>query len=137
MGSDTHMLMDRRQASDTGPVFDHHVAGHVDCVRENDVVPDFAIMRHVRIRHDQAVTPDDRLARGPRSTIECGVLTHHRAVPHEQMGGFTFVLEILRITSDDGALRDLALLAQRRIPLHKYMWPKHRASADHNPGSDD
>jgi hypothetical protein len=55
---------------------------HVDRVRQNDVVADLAVVRDVRVRHQQAVAADDGAAGGGRAAVQRRELAHDGAVAH-------------------------------------------------------
>src|SRR5207249_11958532 len=88
-----------RRSSDL--VFDRHVAGHLDAVGEDDVVPDDAIVGDVDVRHDEAALADRGLARRGGAAVDRAVLADDRAVADLDPGLLALVLEILRIVTDD------------------------------------
>src|SRR5207253_5243946 len=69
--ADAHEMMYRTQRADIGPVFDRDMSAERSGVRHDDVAADLAIMRDVRIGHDQVVIADLREAAAlRRATID-------------------------------------------------------------------
>ena len=117
MGTDADELMNRDQAADEGPVLDHDVSGHVRGVRDDDVVPELAVVRDVRVGHQQAV----RAHHGPpgrrRSPVHGREFAYHRPVADLEDGFLALVLEVLGIRPEHGSVGNPAAGAERRVPL--------------------
>src|SRR6185503_15022385 len=58
--ADARELVHDRAAADDRPVVHHDVAGELHRVRDHDPVPDGAVVRHVRVRHEEPVVADAR-----------------------------------------------------------------------------
>ena len=119
IGSDVRIQLD--YAGDSG--LDLDVAGHVDGVGEDDVIPDPAVVGHVGVGHDEAVAPHPCDPRGRRAPVQGRVLADRGAGADLQRALLAVVLEVLGIGAHRGAVVDLAVLADAGGPLQQRVGP--------------
>jgi hypothetical protein len=142
VAADAHELVHERSAAEDRPVFHGDVACHLHGVRENDAIADLAIMRDMRVRHEQAVAADARRAAGFAREVRGHVLAHHRPIADHEVRRLAAVLEILRRAADHGAVVQPALPADGRPAGDERVAADGRAvadlhvRADHGPGPD-
>src|SRR5690606_20416568 len=90
-------LMHGRETAQNRPVADVYVAGQLDAVGYYRVMPDLAVVRNVRVRHDPVVVAhpgDADVLR--RAGIDGHVLADRIAVADLEPCGLTAVLLVLR-----------------------------------------
>src|SRR5438105_14391159 len=109
--------MDRHEPADDGPIVDRDVPGHLDRVRDDDVVANDAIVRDVHVRHEKAARPDRRLSGRRATPIDRAVFPNDRSAPDFHPGFLALVLEVLRVVTDDRAIADFDAVADARISL--------------------
>ena len=138
--------MDPNQTPDDGAVFDRDMAGQRDAVREHHAVAQETVVGHMRVRHQQAVGADGRLAAAALGAgINGHVLPHFIAVADHQDRLFPAIFEILRDAANHRAGEDLvvgshrraavddAVGADRRPVADRHMLADHRVGPDRHP----
>jgi len=115
------------------------VAGQIDRVGDDHVVPDDTVVGHVSVRHDQRVAADaGRVVVLPRRRpINRRELTDGRAVAYDQVRGLAVVFQVLRVGAHDGRVTQYAVFTDRRVLLHQHH-PGHDGPATYlDIGTDD
>ena len=135
--TDAHELVDRHEPADDGPVVDGDVSGHLDRIRDDDVVADDAIVRDVHVRHEKASRPDGRLPGGGAASIDRAILADDRTAPDFHPGFLALVLQVLGVVADDGAVADFHALTDARVALDDGVRGKRAALAYGDTRSDD
>ena len=112
MGANPTELVDRREASDDGMIFDRDMPSQRCRIGEDDLVSDLTIMGHMGIGHEEVPMADHGLSASWRcSPIQGHKLPDDVVISHQKKRLFSFVGEGLRCLSNGGKLEDLTLLA--------------------------
>src|SRR5688572_8675688 len=136
--TDLAELVDRGVAGQDHPVAELHVAGECRAVRHDALAADDAVVRDVRVRHEQAVVTDrGHAAAARRAAVDRAELPEHVAVADLEPRRLTGVLAVLRGVADRGELEYARVAAERGRPLDDGMRPHLAARADADPGADD
>src|SRR5262245_65037774 len=136
MAADPHELVDHGPTPDDRPVLHRDVAGELDDVREDDVIAKVAVVRDVRVRHQQAAPSHPR--GGPRlcGEIERGVFADLGAVADVEIRSLARILEVLGRRAEHRAVVQPAALADPGPPGDERMASDSSAIADRDVGPD-
>src|SRR5215469_11292462 len=97
IGADVHEVVYRTQSTHRGPFVDGHMAAQGRGIRQDHVIPDDAVVRNMRIRHDQHVVANrSQLPAFDRSAIDGHELANYVMVSDLQPCWFPGVTEVLR-----------------------------------------
>ena len=120
------------------PVLDDDVARERSGVREDRPAPDDAVVRHVRVGHEEVVVPDDRLAvPGHGAAVRGHELAEDVPVPDDEARRLSGVLQILGGIPDDRPVMNPALAADPRGPGNEGVRRDSGAVADDRAGFHD
>ena len=128
--------MHRRQPAENRIVADLDVAAEGRHVRQDDLVADAAIVRHMRIGHQKIVVADAGHAFAlHRAAVHGHEFPDHVPVADLEPGRFALVLLVLRSVADRCELVDLVLCADagRAVDDHMGSHPGARADAHARP----
>lgn len=98
----THMnkLMDRRQPADNRPITEMDVSAEGGTICQDHIVPQLAIVRHVAIRHEEAIVADSRDPAFDSRPVEGYELPNDNIVADLEKCLLTGIFEVLRRTRD-------------------------------------
>ena len=133
----------RRERADHGVVVHMNVAGELRAVFEHDAVADDAIVRDVRVGHDEIVAADARdVAAFVRAAVGGGEFAEFVGVARFEPGALAVIGEILRVAADGrkrnrndccgrisrgrAPRRGFRRCSRRRVPLHRRQRRKRR-----------
>ena len=122
--------MHTRHAADHDTILDDCVSCKHRRVAHDNAVAEYAVVRDVCIRHQQAVVADTRLLALARRTVYRRTLADRRAVADERIALFTLKLQILRHLTNRRALEDMAVAPDLRPFLDDDVWTDLRSLAD-------
>ena len=109
----------RRKGADDGVVLHMNVSGELRAVFENDAVADDAIVRDVRVGHDEIVAADARdVAAFVRAAVGGGKFAEFIGVAHFEPGALAVIGEVLRIAADGGERIKMVVAAKSRRAAH-------------------
>ena len=95
---------------DDGEIVYLHFSRNLRGVTDDDVVFQHTVVGDVRIGHDEAVTPDDRLPFGGRPPVDRDAFTQGRVVPDDDDCFFSFEFQVLRNAGDNSSGEYLAIV---------------------------
>ncbi len=98
-------------ARDKSPIFHLYIAGQQSPAGYDRMIADLAVMRHVRMMHEEIVVADDSGAAFDGAAVDLTVFTDDVAVADLEKTLLTFVGEVLRDMPDDRAHVDFVVLA--------------------------
>ena len=101
--ADARELMHQRVAGDEHPVLHRDVACQQRAIRQNDMIAHRAIVRDVRVGHDEIIGADHRGVFNFRGAIDGGVFAKDVVIADDQARRFVFVFQILRRIANDTA----------------------------------
>ncbi len=134
---DAAELMDRREPADDRVIAHFHMPGERAVVGKNDVVPDDAVVRDVRVGEEISAAADPR-DRARRSAAMHGhELAEGVAVADAKMRRLADVFQILRLLADGAegveavAAADLARSARAHVMLQPALRAECHVRADH------
>ena len=108
MRADLAELVHAGEAAHDHPVAELHVPAERGVVGHHDVVAELAVVRHVRVGHEQVVVADARDALVVRrAAVDGAELAEHVAVADLEPRRLAPVLLVLRRIADRGELEDL------------------------------
>ena len=118
--SDAHKVMHRAQRSHRRPVFYYHVPSERRRVGHDYVIADLAIVRNVRIGHDQVVAAHASHASALcRGAVNGDVLADHVVIANLQSSGFALVGNVLRGKADRTKRIELIIRTDFRRPFKR------------------
>ncbi len=117
IAADAAELVHGRKGADGGEIFHGDVAGQSGAVGENGLVADVAIMRDVRVGHEQAAAADG----GGAAAADCAaadgdVFAESIFVADDEMGFFAGKFQILGIAADGAEGMENIVAARDRGP---------------------
>jgi len=115
---------------------DADVAGEIDGVGEDDVIPEAAVVRDVSVGHQEHVVAHVGGLPLFGRRVNRRVLAHRRVVPDDDLTRRAPILEILGEVPDHGAVVDLAAGPDGGAPLDDRVEPDARPFPEHDPRSD-
>ena len=125
------------KAPDVRVVLDDHVAGERGAVAEDRLVADMAVVRHVRVGHEQVVIADARQpAAAGRAAMNRRELADDVAVADHQARPLAAELEILRNQPDRGHREDLVGVADLGPAVDHRRRADAAVAADRDVGAD-
>src|SRR3990172_1728810 len=124
MLTDMHKLMDGCEPADDHPIPKDNMPAECNTISENDIVSKLTIVRHMRVRHEQAVLSDAGDPAYCSGPIQGHEFAHNRIVSNFKVRFFSRILQVLRRPGDGCAVEDLELPADART------------AADGNAGTD-
>ena len=141
-GPDFYKLVDDTVAGHRGAVRDLDMAGQKRPSGNDRIVPQPAIMRHMRMLHEIIIVADNRGTLSLCPAVNLAVLAHGIAVTDPEKTSFTRVREVLRGVADDRPHMDFIVFADFG-PAAEYGVGKNPRSAsnpdsavNHNIGAD-
>ena len=114
---DAHELMDKRTTTEDSIVIDLYFASQLGSITEDDMVTKDTVMSDMRVSHQEAITPNNRLATRSRTTIDCHAFTYHRMITDNSDAILTNELEVLGDPRDDCPRVNVAVLTQTSSTL--------------------
>lgn len=111
MLSDMGELMHEGAATDDGVVLYHYLTRQLYGVGHDDIVVQDAIVRHMAVRHNEAIASDNGFALAERTTMNGSALADGGVVSDDGEGLFAVELKVLRDGSYDCRGEDTAVLA--------------------------
>ena len=124
-------LVSPRASADNRPVTEMNVARQLDRVGADHMVAKHDTMRRMAIGHEEDIVAENRLLSVRSSQVNRRKLTNDRAVPNLDIGDTpVLVLKILRLHSNAGIRKNLALLANRCVAADDGALLHNRACAD-------
>src|SRR5262249_12600334 len=111
VAADPRELVDHAPTANDRPVLHRDVAGELNDVGEDDVIAEVAVVRDVRVGHEQTVPAHARRGARLRREVECGVLANLRAIADLEVRALARVLEILRWRAEYGAVMQVTSAA--------------------------
>ncbi len=138
VGADLHELMHGGETAKRHPVADLYVTAERGTVREHGVVANDAIVRHVRIRHEQVVVADAGHALiVRRAAIDGAVLAKDVPVADLEPRRLPLVLLVLGRIADRGELKEVVVRADASGTVDDDVRSHDRTRADLDIGPDD
>ena len=119
------------------------VAGPIEGRRNRDVVAQLAVVRHVRVLHEESVRTDHRRFLHLVGSVHRAVFAKHVVVADAQAGRLVPVFQILRRAADHAAgvklvaRADGGLPGQMNMRPDPTMRPHHHILLDDGVGTDD
>ena len=122
--------MHTRHTADHNAVLDDCMTRQHGGVAHDNVVAEHTVMRHMGIRHQQAVVANARLLALTRRAVYGRALADCRAVADERIALLALKLQILRHLTDGCALENLTVAPDLRPFLNHGVWADLRPLAD-------
>ena len=112
-------------------ILDQGVPGELNAARDDDAVPEVAVVGDVAARHEQGTVADaGHAAPLHRAPVDGDELAHGVAVPEDDLCGLAAVGEVLRGATDAGLSDDHVLLADLRHAVEDDLGADARPVAD-------
>jgi hypothetical protein len=129
--SDADEMVHGSQTTQAGPGFDLDVPAEKNAVGDDDMILDEAIVSHVTLRHEQAVTAD-LSEPSPQSgpAVDGSALADLVTIPDDHPALLAHVLAILRGRSQDGAWKDFIVLTEDRVLEQRHAVVQSAATTD-------
>ncbi len=134
--SDADELVDTGHASDGDVVFDGDVAGDADVVGDGDVVLDLDIVAKVDHGHEVVVVADFGEFALFGSAVDGDVFSEDVVVANLEVGGLAFVLSVLGVAANDGALGEDVVFADGGVGFDGHVGVEFAPVPDHGSGFD-
>ena len=131
MLTDTAELVDRRHTTDNGKVFHFDVACQRSVIGENTVIADHAVMRDVRIDHQQVIvthTGDPGILHS--AAVNGDAFADHIAIADFGSRRFTVIFLILIGFADRRELINLVIASDTGMAVHHHVGFQYGAFAD-------
>src|SRR5215469_1364085 len=138
MRADLDELVHGGEPADDHPVADLDVTAEGSAVGEHGVIADLAVMRHVRVGHEEIVAADagHPLVMGG-AAIGSGELAEHVAVADLEPRRLAPVFLVLWRLPEGSELQDVIVGAERGGTVDHDVRPDDAARSDADPGTDD
>ena len=134
--ADVAELVHERAAADDGEIVDHHLAGQLRGVADDDVVAYGAVVGHMAVGHDEAVVAYGGAAAGGGAAVHGDALADGGVVADDGQGVLAAELEVLRYGADDGTGEYGAVTSDAGAFKDGYVAADARALADFHIGVD-
>ena len=136
--------MDAQATTDHRPVFDQHMARHLDAVRHHDAIAQLTVVAEMAVGHQQIVITDSGLFALIGGSVDRDALADGVVISDHHLRGRTFVFQILGFLSQAGTWIDLVVLSDDQTPIKNgiganpgvstnlHIGPHHGAGTDHH-----
>ena len=128
----TTLLLYNHTAGQNGFAVDVAFAREVAIDAQDTVVVDPAIVTDAGTLHHTDVVADDGFARGMSSAVDDDILANGIVVADSQSSGFTLVVEVLRLGTEDSPLKDPVVFSHDRSRQYTGVWIYHTVVTDDN-----
>ena len=135
-GADMDELVDAEATSDHGPVFNDHVAGHLNRIRHHDSVAQFTVVAQMAIRHQQVVITHNRALSLIGGAVDGDAFPNGVAITDHHFRGSTLVLEILRFQAETSPREHAVVTSQTQPAVQHGIRTNPGVGANHNIGAD-
>ena len=112
MVTNAYKLVQRSATANNSPVADDAVTGYTGVTGENAVVTHLALVAAVAVNQEKVMAADDSLGLRCGRTVDVAILTEDVVITHFKIGGFTLVLEVLRLEANHREGEELVTLAE-------------------------
>ena len=130
IASDLHELVHACHAADHDAILDNRVSRKHRCIAHDDAIAQDAVVRNMRVRHEETVVADARLFPLTCRTVYRRTLADRRAVANERIALLALELQILRHLTNGRPLEYMAVTTDLRPLLD------HDVRADLRPLTD-
>jgi hypothetical protein len=130
-------LMHRAQAADDGMIAHDDMSRQSGVVGENRLVPDYAIVRDVRVGEEEITVADDRFLAGTRAAMDGGKFAEGVALADFEMGRLALVFQVLRLEADGRVRKKFIPRANFARPFDRRVMTDLAALAQFNVRADD
>src|SRR5208283_4237863 len=122
MRPNPHKVMHRAKRPDRSPVSHRDVPAERSRVRHNNVASNLAIMRNMRISHDQVMRADPRASSAlHRAPVDSDELANHIMIANLQPRSLARISNILRSKSNGSKRREPIVGANSRWPVDRHV----------------
>jgi CMP-2-keto-3-deoxyoctulosonic acid synthetase len=114
MPANSNKLLHANEPFQDSIVFNFNMAGKVYIIGKDDVIPQNAIVRYMRVRHQQIMRSHGSASGSDSTAIDCDKLPNCGIIANFSGCNFTIELEVLRNGGNDRARKDAAMATDPR-----------------------